>query len=86
MTYQKRPNSGTLGKNKNKQADNHPEYSGALNVEGVDYWISGWVKENRESGERFFSLSVKRKDERKASPAITAKPSKMDEPDDDLPF
>lgn len=53
-------NRGSLGRNKRKEKDSHPDFSGKLNVEGVDYWLSGWVKEG--NGERFFSLAVKRKE------------------------
>ena len=31
-------NRGTLGKNHNKKGDSHPDYSGQLNVDGVDSW------------------------------------------------
>lgn len=55
-------NKGTLGRNKRKEKDTHPDFSGKLNVEGVDYWLSGWTKES--NGERFFSLAVKRKEPR----------------------
>lgn len=54
-------NRGTLGKNANKKSDNHPDYSGQLNVDGTDYWLSGWLKEGRD-GTKFFSLAVKPKD------------------------
>lgn len=54
-------NRGTLGKNKRREKDSHPEYTGKLNVDGKEYWLSGWVKES--DGEKFFSLSVKAKDE-----------------------
>lgn len=59
MTYDN-TNRGTLGKNKRKEKETHPDFSGKLNVEGVDYWLSGWTKE--ANGERFFSLAVKRKE------------------------
>ena len=73
-------NRGTLGKNHNKKGDSHPDYSGQLNVDGVDYWLSGWLKESKKDGSKFFSLAVKPKD---------SKPSKArkkveDFPDDDL--
>jgi uncharacterized protein (DUF736 family) len=82
MSYEKKPNTGTLGRNKRKETENHPDFAGTLNVEGRDYWLSGWTKQNKETGEKFFSLSVKPKDEKpKAEPKTTA-----DEFSDDLPF
>lgn len=53
---------GTLGRNKRKEKDSHPDYSGSCEIYGQQYWISGWVQENRSTGEKFFSLSFKEKD------------------------
>lgn len=80
-------NRGTLGKNKRKELDTHPEYSGQINVAGVEYWLSGWVKTNGSTGEKFFSLSVKPKESR----APVKKPTDAVvetafEPDSEIPF
>lgn len=75
-------NRGTLGKNMNKTADNHPDYSGSINVGGNDYWLSGWVKEGRD-GKKFFSLSIKPKDQKK--PAAKQQRSE-DDFNDPIPF
>ena len=71
-------NRGTLGKNKRREKDTHPEYTGKLNVDGREYWLSGWVKES--NGEKFFSLSVKPKED--AAP----KPAPQADINDDIPF
>lgn len=59
-------NSGLLAKNQRKEQDNHPDYTGSINVDGQDYWLSAWVKQGREGtkleGQKYFSLSVKPKD------------------------
>ena len=52
--------SGTLGKNDRKTKDTHPDYSGSCTVDGVNYWISGWIKESARG--KFFRLSFKQKD------------------------
>ncbi len=54
-------NRGMISKNQNKTSDNHPDHSGSLNVNGVDYWLSGWVKKSK-AGNNFLSLSIKPKD------------------------
>lgn len=72
-------NRGTLGRNRNKQKDTHPEYSGSINVEGKEYWLSGWVKE--KDGRKFFSLSVKPKEAKQESQATSSQ-----EDDNDVPF
>jgi len=53
-------NSGILSKNERKGTDKHPDYTGSINVAGVDYWLSAWIKRNDKG--KFMSLSVKRKD------------------------
>lgn len=77
-------NRGTLGKNKRKEKDTHPEYTGTLNVEGKDYWLSGWVKDGPENS-KFFSLSVKPKEAKQGSSTPIDAPSQPF-PDDDIPF
>jgi uncharacterized protein (DUF736 family) len=57
-------NRGMLMKNQNKTADNHPDHSGSINVNGVEFWLSGWVKESK-AGKKFLSLSIKPKDAQK---------------------
>jgi len=73
-------NKGTLGKNKRKEKDTHPDYSGQINVEGTDYWLSGWLKTNKETGEKFFSLSVKPKEPRRE------KKQQKEDFSDNIPF
>jgi uncharacterized protein (DUF736 family) len=78
-------NRGGLFKNDDKQQDNHPDYKGSLNVNGVDFWISGWLKTSEKTGKKFMSLSVKPKE---AAPVKKAsKPSSgFDDFDDSAPF
>lgn len=67
----KYPNSGTLGKNQRQRPNSKdPGYSGACEIVGVEYWISGWVKDGRD-GSKFFSLAFKPKDAPKQQPTET---------------
>lgn len=80
MAYEAKPNTGILSKNQRKEKDTHPDITGSINVDGKDYWLSGWAKTG--SNGTFYSLSVKPKDgqapqERRDHP--------RDDPDD-LPF
>lgn len=74
-------NSGILSKNdKQREGKKDPEYTGQINIEGVDYWLSGWVREGKRG--KFFSLKVRPKDDKNARPA---KP-KSKSSDDEIPF
>lgn len=56
-------NSGALFTNENKNKDSHPDYKGSININGVDYWLSAWIKTPRDRNkEDFLSLSVTPKD------------------------
>ena len=76
------PNSGSLGRNPRKTQDNHPEYTGQAEIDGVDYWISAWLKDGKE-GTKFFSLSFKPKEQQGSSAKPQQKPQQRQMPDDD---
>lgn len=59
-------NRGVLFKNDRKEQDNHPDYKGQINIDGVEYWLSSWIK--RSDKGTFMSLSVKPKDDAPAKP------------------
>ena len=75
-------NRGALFKNTRREKDSHPEYNGTINVDGVDYWLSAWVKDGQKG--KFFSLSVKAKDA-DAVPKRNAPPSPFED-DSSIPF
>ena len=79
-------NRGAIFKNDDKQQDNHPDYKGSLNVNGVDLWVSGWIKTSEKTGKKFMSLSVKPKDEKFVKQASKPKSSGFDDMGDDVPF
>ena len=82
-----RTNTGTLGRNDRRETEKHPEYTGTLNVDGREYWISAWVKtagpNARSPNSKFFSLSVKPREPKPAVPMQTSNPPEFD---DDIPF
>ena len=77
-------NSGILKRNTRKEKDSHPSHTGSINVEGVEYWLSAWVKE--KDGEKFFSLAIKPKEPRQEKPAPKAFHDGLDDSDLDAPF
>ena len=74
-------NSGALFVNPKKSTDKHPDRTGSLNVDGVDYWISGWLKKDK-NGNPFLSLSVNPKEEK---PRQSSAPTRKSRPQDDEP-
>ena len=76
-------NRGALFANKEKRGENDPNARGTLNVGGVEYWVSAWTKTSK-AGDRYQSLSVTPKDEKKAK---AEKPAEVPfEDDQSLPF
>lgn len=57
MAFEKRDMSGALFVNDRKEADNHPDRTGYVIIGGVEYRLSGWLK-NSQRGQ-FLSLAVK---------------------------
>ena len=90
-------NRGVLFKNDRKeQGDKKPEYTGSLNVDGVEFFLDAWLKDGKSG--KFMSVSVKRKDKQPqatpphrqaAAPRPAAAPaggSGFVDMDDDIPF
>ncbi|MHC2867945.1 hypothetical protein ACVIYH_009078 [Bradyrhizobium diazoefficiens] len=98
MTQYDNTNRGALFKNDRKQQDNHPDYTGSINVGGAEYWLSAWLKDGQKG--KFFSMSIKPKDEqqrqapanpraaqsqaRRPDPISSGRNADMD--DDSIPF
>lgn len=60
MAFVQKENSGAVFVNNDKESDNHPDRKGDCNIDGVEYWVSGWLKKTG-NGDPFLSLSFKRK-------------------------
>jgi len=75
-------NTNTFTLNKNDKGDNprRPDYRGKLNVDGIEFTLSGWVREGANG--KFISGSVaivETKTEERAKPAVEGA-------DEDVPF
>lgn len=56
-------NRGAIWKNPKKEQDTHPDFTGSLNVDGVEYWVSAWKrKEGASEKSPALSFSVKPKE------------------------
>lgn len=77
---------GALFRNDKKgDNENAPDYKGSINVGGVDYWLSSWLKTSKD-GKKYMSLSVKAKDALGAAPAPKRAPAPAMDDDDSIPF
>ena len=60
-------NRGAMCVNSYKEdGDNRPDFTGTIDVEGVEYKIAGWKRTSEKKGTRFISLSIDKKDDEKA--------------------
>lgn len=69
MSQYDETNRGSIWKNDKKETDRHPDFTGSLNVEGVEYWVSAWKrKPDANPKAPALSFSVKPKEPRAAAP------------------
>ena len=85
MAYEQKDGQGSLFKNKRKETDNHPDYTGSVKINGVEHWLSAWIKTPSAGGEKYMSLSIGKPKEQRNAP----QPRVQDNPtdfNDDIPF
>lgn len=78
-------NRGALFVNGRKETEKHPDYNGSINIDGVDYWLSGWKSFGKKDGKMYLSLSVKKKEITPAKPSGPAPAFGVDS-NEDCPF
>jgi hypothetical protein len=70
MATEQHDNSGILFRNSDKTKETDRDYRGEATVGGVNYWVSGWIKEGKKG--KFMTFSFKPKDAPKEKAASSA--------------
>ena len=77
MSVYDNTNSGVLFKNTNKFNENSPDYTGEINVDGIEKSLSAWVQTSN-SGMKY--LKLKCRDPKPAQDAETSVPAPQASP------
>jgi hypothetical protein len=87
MSFEHKPNRGSIFRNERRETDSQPTHKGDGKVVcpecGVtfDVWISAWVNELKNKTGKYFSLAFDKKDAPQP-----VEPPKEEDLDDDIPF
>jgi hypothetical protein len=60
--FQTKPNTGALFRDERKSSETDRDYNGTLDINGTEYWLSGWIKQSKKTGKKYLSIAVKSKD------------------------
>jgi hypothetical protein len=79
-------NRGSIWRNEKKETDSHPDFTGTINVGGVEYWLNGWKRAPDASPKSpAMKFTVKPKEARRADP-ISSGRGRKDMDEDSIPF
>ena len=76
-------NRGSIWKNEDRKSETHPQFKGSAEVNGVEYWVSGWLRKadaNPKAPAMSFSFTAK---EQQSMPRTSA-PTPAQAPDNDF--
>ena len=78
--------TGVLFKNDKDGNEKRPDYKGSAEIEGVQYWVSAWIRDGAKG--KFMSMKYEAKEKQQSQQSQTPKPSPVDDFDDgiDIPF
>ena len=92
MSYEQKPNTGSLFRNDRKESDTHPDYKGSALIDGLgDCWLDAWINTAKD-GSKYMSLKFKAKEARTQAPVrVNADgssylPASALDDDSDVPF
>ena len=76
--------SGVLFKNDKDGNEKRPDYKGSAEIEGVQYWVSAWIRDGAKG--KFMSMKYEAKEKQQSQQSQTPKPAPVDDFDDGIPF
>jgi hypothetical protein len=82
-------NRGVLFKNEDKQDERDPDYTGQINVGGVECWLDAWINTAKTSGKKFMSMRAKPKQAQDVKGGAKNPPAPVaaeDDWNDEIPF
>lgn len=77
---------GIISKNDKKTEDKHPDIKGQCEIDGVEYWVSGWQKERKDGTGKFYSLTFQAKNNVGSTSASPQKNDPFADLDQTIPF
>ena len=78
-------NRGAIWRNEKKEKDTHPDFTGSLDVDGVQYWVSAW-KRKEDAGPKSPALSFSVKPKEEAPQRTGGGNARGGDPNEDIPF
>jgi hypothetical protein len=79
-------NRGSIWKNEDRKSDTHPQFKGSAEVNGVEYWVSGWLRKadaNPKAPAMSFSFTAK---EQQSAPKPAQAQANDFDSGEDIPF
>ena len=79
-------NRGSIWKNKDRQKETQPQFKGSAEVNGVEYWVAGWLRKadaNPMAPAMSFRFEAKEQQTAKSQPTQAPVNNGFD---DDIPF
>lgn len=89
-------NRGALFRNDKQGNEKRPDYRGSLNVDGVEFKLSAWIRDKKDGSGKFMSLSIEPKEQQpqtitehhraKANAYVRPQDDPDCDPDESIPF
>jgi hypothetical protein len=82
-------NRGSIWKNEDRKSDTHPQFKGSAEVNGVEYWVSGWLRKadaNPKAPAMSFSFTAKEQQSQQSQAAPKQAPANDFDLDESIPF